>query len=122
MGFLGGLFQSFNNSFNAGIYAAKRVYQDPSLAHQEELYTQHFSEFMLLWAYYEGSIFDKVARFMNSGAWQNSLYWPASGGWQLYKSNYNLYRNIRLIYNPVRRLVDFYAGGVYPGVLSEDGD
>ena len=56
----------------------------------------------LLWAYYEGSVFDNVA------AWAN------------YRTNYTLYRNIRSIYNPTRRLVNFYVAQVYPGVLSED--
>ena len=56
----------------------------------------------LLWAYYDNSVFDSIA------AWAN------------YRSNYVLYRNIRSIYNPTRRLVNFYVAQVYPGVLSED--
>jgi len=103
------------------MYAARRQFEDPSTAHQQEMYVQRISSYQLLWAYYNNSMFDKTARFLSSGSWQNSLFWPASGGWQVYKSNYNLYRNIRMIYNPVTRLVDFYAGVVYPGVLSEDG-
>jgi hypothetical protein len=122
MGFFGNIMQSFSNSWQAGIYAARRVFEDPSTAHQQEMFAQRSSEFMLLWAYYNSSMFDKTARWLNSGSWQNNAFWPASGGWQLYKSNYNLYRNIRMIYNPVRRLVDSYAGWIYPGVLSEDGD
>lgn len=60
------------------------------------------SRLNLLWAYYDNSVFDSVA------AWAN------------YRSNYVLYRNIRSIYNPTRRLVNFYVAQVYPGVLSED--
>lgn len=56
----------------------------------------------LLWAYYDNSVFDSIA------AWAN------------YRTNYVLYRNIRSIYNPTRRLVNFYVAQVYPGVLSED--
>jgi hypothetical protein len=56
----------------------------------------------LRWSYYDNSAFDSVA------AWAN------------YRTNYTLYRNIRSIYNPTRRLVNFYVAQVYPGVLSED--
>lgn len=56
----------------------------------------------LLWSYYQNSTFDSVA------------------AWAAYRSNYVLYRNIRSIYNPTRRLVNFYVAQVYPGVLSED--
>jgi hypothetical protein len=56
----------------------------------------------LLWSYYDNSVFDSVAQ------------------WAAYRANYVLYRNIRSIYNPTRRLVNFYVAQVYPGVLSED--
>jgi hypothetical protein len=56
----------------------------------------------LLWSYYDNSVFDNLA------------------AWASYRSNYTLYRNIRSIYNPTRRLVNFYVAQVYPGVLSED--
>jgi hypothetical protein len=60
------------------------------------------SRLNLLWSYYDNSVFDNLA------AWAN------------YRANYVLYRNIRSIYNPTRRLVNFYVAQVYPGVLSED--
>jgi hypothetical protein len=56
----------------------------------------------LYWSYYCNTNFDSVAQ------------------WAAYRSNYVLYRNIRSIYNPTRRLVNFYVAQVYPGVLSED--
>lgn len=56
----------------------------------------------LYWSYYDNSVFDSVAQ------------------WASYRENYQLYRNIRSIYNPTRRLVNFYVAQVYPGVLSED--
>ncbi|HEX5704859.1 MAG TPA: hypothetical protein VFX97_16800 [Pyrinomonadaceae bacterium] len=40
--------------------------------------------------------------------------------WQSYREKFQLYRNIRPIYNPTRRLVNFYVDHVYPGALSED--
>jgi len=121
MGIWSSMIQPFIGGWQSMMYAARRQFEDPSTAHQQEMYVQRISSYQLLWAYYNNSMFDKTARFLSSGSWQNSLFWPASGGWQVYKSNYNLYRNIRMIYNPVTRLVDFYAGVVYPGVLSEDG-
>ncbi len=60
------------------------------------------SRLNLYWSYYENSNFDNVAL------------------WASYRENYTLYRNIRSIYNPTRRLVNFYVAQVYPGVLSED--
>src|SRR6266704_2633253 len=50
---------------------------------------------------YRGSMFERIVGAANMWNW--NIY---AGGWQAYKSNYNLYRNIRLIYNPTRRLVD----------------
>jgi hypothetical protein len=123
MGVLNRMWDASIAGWNAGMYAARRVFEDPATAHQQETFVQQASEYQLLWAYYNNSMFDRTARFMNSwaGSWQNNRLNPAQNGWSQYKSNYNLYRNIRLVYNPVRRLVDFYAGQVYPGLLSEDG-
>lgn len=58
--------------------------------------------FALLWAYYNNTVFD-----------DRSL-------WAKYRERFILYQNIRSVYNPTARLVDFYVGQVYPGVLSED--
>lgn len=89
-----------------GIQTARRVFEDPECATREQSFQQQAMAYRLLWSYYNNSMFDSTARWLNAAT---------------YKSNYNLYRNIRLIYNPVRRLVDFYAGQMYPGVLSKDG-
>lgn len=60
------------------------------------------SRLNFLWSLYDNSAFEGIA------AWAN------------YRQNHVLYRNIRSIYNPTRRLVNFYVAQVYPGVLSED--
>ena len=101
----------------AGWAAARRVFDDPAQSQYRGFYTR-INEYNLLWSYYNNSAFDAVARFVN-GAAVSSI----SGRvlWDQYKANYNLYRNIRLIYNPTEGLVDFYASQVYPGVLSRDG-
>lgn len=57
----------------------------------------------LLWSYYENSVFETLSN------------------WARYKAAHGLYQQVRSIYNPTRRLVDFYAGQIYPGMLSEDG-
>src|SRR4051812_4325303 len=59
--------------------------------------------FRLLWAHYSNEVFE------------DTMLW----GW--YRGEMKLYRQTRSLYNPTRRLVDFYAGQVYPGVLSLDG-
>src|SRR5437899_479128 len=113
MGFMGQVW----NAAQAGWVAARRAYDEPGLSGQYRSYYRRMSEYDLLWSYYNSSAFDKAARFLNSQA--SGTYGPFL--WDRYKANYNLYRNIRLIYNPTTRLVNFYAGQIYPGILSEDG-
>jgi hypothetical protein len=60
-----------------------------------------------LWSLYENSIYERVGTADN---------------WSVYKADYRLYPYTRALYNPVRRLVDFYCGTVYPGVLATDGE
>ena len=111
-----GVFSTMLQAGIAAYTAARRVFEDPSISHNQMLYLNQQAMYNLLWSYYNGSMFERIVGAAN--AWNWNIY---AGGWQAYKSNYNLYRNIRLIYNPTRRLVDFYAGQVYPGVLSVDG-
>jgi len=100
----------------AAYTAARRVFEDPSTSHNQLLYLNQQAAYNLLWSYYNNAMFERIVT--TSGALNSVTF---AGGWSVYKQNYNLYRNIRMIYNPTRRLVDFYAGQVYPGVLSEDG-
>jgi hypothetical protein len=115
-----GIFSSMMNTIVNGYTAARRYFEDPSMAHQEGLYLNQYGMYSLLWAYYNGAMFERISSIFNGN--YNTTWQVAANGWAAYKMNYNLYRNIRLIYNPTRRLVDFYAGQVYPGVLSEDGE
>lgn len=126
MGLLGMVNNGLNliqNGLNSGINYALRPYEDPATSYQQRSFVSQQQQYSLLWAYYNSSVFDRtVQTAMSYHLYGNSAtpmypYNPFSA----YKSNYNLYRNIRPIYNPTRRLVDFYAGNVYPGVLSEDG-
>lgn len=58
--------------------------------------------FTLLWSYYDGTAFDNI------------------GVWSAYRGQNRLYRAMRLLYNPTRRVCDFYAQHVYPGYLAAD--
>jgi hypothetical protein len=92
-------------SIRTGYQAARRVYESPAQAYQQYSYINRAGMYELLWSYYSNSLFDPLSEHI----------------WSVYKSNYSLYRNIRPLYNPTRRLVDFYAAQCYPGALSEDG-
>jgi hypothetical protein len=90
----------------AGFTSFRRTWDNPDAAIVETGYATRASQYAMLVAWYHNAAFDDLG---------------AMGRWQRYRSDYKLYRATRSIYNPVRRLVDFYAGQVYPGVLSEDG-
>lgn len=60
------------------------------------------------------AIYDAMFAYYSNQAFE-------SDEWRTYISRFKLYRKTRLIYNPVKRLVDFYAAQLYPGVLSPDG-
>lgn len=117
MGILDSMQTAWNN-ISTTWAVMRRVFEEPAYDYIQQNIYQRELEYMLLWAYYNGSMFDKTARLLN--AWSTTGW--STRTWDTYKANYSLPRNIRLIYNPTRRLVDFYAGSVYPGVLSEDGE
>jgi hypothetical protein len=56
-----------------------------------------------LWRWYDNTMFERWAVL------------------SAYRGQHGLYRQVRGIYNPARRLVDFYASQIYPGVLTIDG-
>lgn len=97
------LWGRFSMATQAAAYAFRRAWNDPGgMATRQHFQTQ-LQAYEYRWHLYQNSIFDDVTT------------------WQAYRRQYGLYRYIRPIYNPVRRLVDFYAGIVYPGVLATDG-
>jgi hypothetical protein len=97
------LWGRFSMATLAAASTFKRVWSDPAGMTTREKYEAQTSLYAYRWHLYQNSIFDDVTI------------------WQQYRRKYGLYRYIRPIYNPVRRLVDFYAGIVYPGVLAVDG-
>lgn len=80
----------------------KRVWSDPASMAARNQFAALVAVYDYRWHLYQNSVFDDVTL------------------WASYRRKYGLYRYIRPIYNPVRRLVDFYAGIVYPGVLATD--
>jgi hypothetical protein len=75
----------------------RRVYSDPSIAHAGEDWAERRAHYGLLWSLYQSSMFENTAM------------------WEAYRKKYRMYRFVRPLYNPARRLVNFYAGAVYQG-------
>lgn len=84
--------------------AAVAAFRNPNAFPGEVVQTDRQAYLNLLWSYYQNSTFDDL------------------NTWARYREEFTLYRNIRSIYNPTRRIVNFYVAQVYPGVLSEDAD
>lgn len=76
----------------------RNVYPDPAMLQQ----LSRTPVFAQMFAYYSNTAFSDVAT------------------WARYRLNNNLYRYIRPIFNPITRVVDFYAEHIYPGALSTD--
>lgn len=98
---------SMQVGLTTGYNAARRVFDDP-VSDRQRSFMDISNAYALLWSYYNSSLFDRGS--------------SAFGVWSAYKAAYTLYHNIRMIYNPTRRLVDFYAGAIYPGVLTTDAE
>jgi len=86
----------------AALQTWKRTYADPEGEAARGAYESRQTQYRYYWQWYVNSVYEDMRT------------------WSYYKAQYRLYRYTRSIYNPARRLVDFYAGAVYPGVLSED--
>lgn len=86
-------------SASGGIGDRREVYPNPNRdaasASRSAMYEQ-------LFAYYSNTAFDDMST------------------WAKYRLRNNLYRFTRPIFNPVTRVVDFYAEHIYPGTLSAD--
>lgn len=115
-------------ALNTGIQAARQSYDQPVAAPLQNTLRAQSSRFDLYQSYYDNTTFNYSAQLLNNitlnrwGSSNNSSSFPSSANYLNEVSlKQGLYRHIRLIYNPTRRLVDFYPRVVYPGVLSEDG-
>lgn len=82
----------------------QRVFSNPGEKVEVPAYINFQDRYALLWHYYGNTIFDTLA------------------DWAVYKRDNRLYKFTTSIYNPTRRLVDFYAANVYPGTLTADAN
>lgn len=101
-GFWTNLGSSISNTFSSW----RRVYADPTEVTGGAILSRP-QWYNLLWGYYVNSAFEYIPNWGNQ--------------WSSYKQAYRLYRQMRSLYNPTSRLVDFYSGQVYPGILTTDG-
>lgn len=83
---------------SAALSAFRRIYADPGALSRSGEADDRLADYRLLWSYYSNSAFDAL-----------------SSAWQSYRAQNRLYRGIRPIYNPARRLAEFYAGVIYQG-------
>ena len=86
----------------AALNEFRRVYTNPQAAAGMDADGERRAAYPLLWSYYQNNAFEEIGR------------------WAAYRSRHRLYRNTRAIYNPARRLVDFYSGIVYQGGWTAD--
>lgn len=86
---------AFMQAFREGAY-------NPGQTTQVEAPESRASRYNRLWQLYTNTAFEDVR------------------SWGEYLRQYNLYKKTRPIYNPTRKLVNFYVGKVYPGVLAGD--
>ncbi len=93
----------FTTATLAAYQTWRQIFQNPAAAKIEPSYYVRLQREAYLWAWYDGTVFD----------------WPQFA--QVLKQDERLYRQTRIINNPVTRLVDFWASIIYPGVLSHDG-
>jgi hypothetical protein len=97
------LWGRFSMATTAAYSTFRRVWSDPQSIVARNQFAAQVATYDYRWHLYQNSVFDDKAT------------------WAQYRHKYGLYRYIRPIYNPVRRLVDFYTGIVYPGRLATDG-
>lgn len=90
------------NATRAAVNAFIRTYSNPSEDYVGAPWIARKNTYDMRWQYYNNSAFEDLAK------------------WRAYKGTSGLYRHIRSIYNPTQRLVDFYSGIVYPGMLTTD--
>lgn len=88
----------------AAVRTFRRVYANPANPAATAEAAERLTAYALFWSYYTNSAFDDLAR------------------WESYRARNQLYRHIRPIYNPARRLVDFYSGIIYQGQWQTDAD
>jgi hypothetical protein len=80
-----------------------RTWGSPEQIQQATDYDTRVYRYQRLWDYYQGTAFDDVE------------------AWSRYRQAFGLYRQIRLVWDHVHALVDFYATHIWSGTLPLDG-
>lgn len=83
--------------------AFRFTYQNPGSAAFNQEAVDRLAHYSLGWAAYTNDVFSRA------------------GNWEGYARSQGYYGLTRPIFNPVTRLVDFYASHIYQGALSTDG-
>lgn len=94
---------NIGSQFQTAFSVYRRVLDSPEQVQGGKTFNRA-AYYRLLWALYANDIFESTQL------------------WGYYRAQFRLYRQIRALYNPVRRLCDFYGGAIYPGVLTLDGE
>lgn len=91
-----GLVGRLTMAMGAGVSAFRRAFTDPN--EQAGRLADSAERYRYLWGLYGNTLYDDLQLVS-------------------YRQRNGLYRRIRGLYNPTRRVCDFYAAMVYPGVL-----
>ena len=91
------------NTLRAGVGAAKIAWANPGEVYRDDQYARRSAHYTFLWHAFQNTIFTDYAK------------------WEYYMARRGIYKRTICVYNPVRRIVDFWAAQVYPGLLSKDG-
>lgn len=83
-----------------GLKAFRRAYTEPGVEELADDFAKRQAGYNLLWQFYTNEAFDSIS------------------DWQKYRADNRLYRAHRNVRNPTKRLVNFYAGNVYPGYVT----
>ena len=93
-----GLVGRLTMAMGAGVSAFRRAFTDPN--EQAGRLAESAERYRYLWGLYENTLYDDLQMVS-------------------YRQRNGLYRRIRGLYNPTRRVCDFYAAMVYPGGVQD---
>lgn len=97
-------FKDYIKAARVGVDAFKFALENPNGVDDSDTLARRELQYDLGWNAYTNEVFNIQA------------------GWAAYARGAGLYERTRAIYNPVTRLVDFYASHIYPGVLTVSND
>lgn len=93
----------FLSRISVSVDAFRRSWGNPEQAVAASLQSTRAERYARLWQLYDGTAFDNMEE------------------WAQYRRAFGLYRQIRLVWDHVHSLVEFYATHIWPGTLAADG-